>query len=99
MRNVPVLKIANKFKLSYQLIYTKLNTFNLFINKMHQFFKESSPKFTHPLPEPISILKQIKTYKPYTEFQFKYIESNKRPCFMSKLFKDGRAPPIGISGI
>ena len=90
----PVLRVANKYGLSFQIINFYLNTFSLFVNSIHQYFKETSPAKTPPVVDWKSVVDLIK--KPYIIFQREYVILNRRPCFMSKFLDGTGAPPIGL---
>jgi len=89
----PVLKIAEEWKFSYQLIYSAIAVFLIYASRIYLYFKEVSHGIIrHGLNE-AGIVALIK--KPYTEFQSGYLELNKRPCFMCKFFNRPGAPPSG----
>ena len=94
VEETPVLRVANKYRLSFQIIKLYLNTFFLFKNRIHQYFKESSPADTPLAADKKSVAGLIK--KPYIIFQHGYALLNRRPCFMSKFLDGAGAPPIGI---
>ena len=94
VEETPVLRVSNKYGLSFQIVNIYLNTFSLFKTRIHQHFKERSPDDTQPTADRKSIVSLIR--KPYTVFQRGYITMNRRPCFMSKFFDGTGAPPIGI---
>lgn len=96
IKKVPVLRMASKLHFSFQFIYATLNTFVVFVNSIHQFFKETSPGDTSSISTSFKVLELIKLYNPYTQFQYNYIKLNKRPCFMCKFFTGGKHPPVGI---
>jgi len=90
----PVLRVAYRIGLSFQIINSYLNTFYLFENRIYQHFKEIRPDDTLPITDRKGIIGLIK--KPYTVFQLTYIRLNLRHCFMSKFLDGTGAPPIGI---
>jgi len=94
IEGTPVLKVASKYGISFQLIYKYLNVFSLFANRIHQYFRETSPDDTPLATDWKGVAGLIR--KPYLAFQLGYVKINRRPCFMSK-FPDGAgAPKIGI---
>ena len=90
----PVLRVAQKYELSFQIINIYLAAFSLFANRIHQYFKERLPTHTPPATDRKSVVALIK--KPYTIFQCGYVKLNRRPCFMCKFLDGAGAPPIGI---
>ena len=94
VEEAPVLRVANKYGLSFQIVNFYLNAFSLFRSRIHQYFKETSPTDTPLAADRKSIVGLIK--KPYAVFQHGYIAMNRRPCFMSKFLDGTGAPPIGI---
>jgi hypothetical protein len=94
LRKKPVLKLAYDWDFSFQFVYSVLRAFFIHIDNIHQYFKETSPSTAPLTPDAEAIVKLIN--KPYLKFQSRYIELNRRPCFMCKFFKKGGAPPIGI---
>ena len=94
VEGAPVLKVATKYGLSFQIIYSYLNLFSLFANRIHQYFMETSPDGMPLATDWKGIAGLIK--KPYLAFQLGYVKLNRRPCFMSKFLNGAGAPPIGI---
>jgi hypothetical protein len=94
VEEAPVLRVANKHKLSFQIINLYLNEFSLFKNHIHQYFKETSPDDTPLETDRKNVIGLIK--KPYKIFQREYFKLNQRPCFMSKFLNGEGAPPIGL---
>jgi len=94
VEEAPVLRVANKYGLSFQIINLYLNAFSLFRSRIHQYFKETSPADTPLAADRKSVAGLIK--KPYIIFQRGYVLLNRRPCFMSKFLDGTGAPPIGI---
>ena len=93
-KDTPVLKVAEQMAISFQCIYSCLQAFLLYKNKIHQFFKETSPADTQPETNQKSVMALIK--KPYLKFQSFFTEHNRRPCFMCKFFNGVGGPAIGI---
>jgi len=93
-KDTPVLKVAEQTTISFQCIYFCLRDFLLYKNKIHLYFKETSPADTKPEINPKSVLNLIK--KPYLKFQSGFTEHNRRPCFMCKFFNGVGGPAIGI---
>ena len=96
LRKTPVLQIAERLQTSFQFIYATIYTFTLYLDSIHQFFKETAPSSAPLLPGTVELLGLIRGYGSDTEFQYSYMVLNKKPCFMGKFFKGGRPPPIGI---
>ena len=90
----PVLKIAETNRFSFQFIYSALFAFRKFASTIYLYFKEVSPSAIKPDLDGAGILALIK--KPYIEFQYGFMKSQKRPCFMCKFFHKANAPSIGI---
>ncbi|MCL2124502.1 MAG: DUF6431 domain-containing protein [Oscillospiraceae bacterium] len=86
VEDAPVLRVANKYGLSHQIINNYLNVFSVFRSRIHLYFKETSPADTPLEYDRKSVAGLIK--KPYIIFQRGYVLLNRRPCFMSK-FLDG----------
>jgi len=94
LKKQTVLKIADAQGFSHQFVYSVLFVFRLYANRIYQYFREISlPPPPHAL-DAAGIVELIR--EPYAEFQSGYIVLNKRPCFMSKFFNRGDAPPIGL---
>jgi hypothetical protein len=64
------------------------------INNIHQYLMEAGQDSGPLCPGDPGLLTHIQ--KPYLKFQYCYIKSNLRPCFMCKFFNKGGAPPIGV---
>jgi hypothetical protein len=94
VKEIPVLKVAAKYGLSFQIINLYLKVFFLFENHIHQYFRETALTETPVVASRKSIIGLIK--KPYTLFQRGYAMLNRHPCFMSKFFDGSGAPPIGF---
>ena len=95
VEETPVLRVANKYGLSFQIINIYLNVFSLFAWRIHQYYMETSPTGTPNATDRKSVAGLIK--KPYIDFQHGYVMLNRRPCFMSKFLDGTGAPPIGLS--
>jgi len=91
--DVPVLKIADEWDFSFQLIYLVLFTFKRHVYVIYQFFRESLHDALQPNLGDADTISLIE--KPYAKFQSRYIKFIKRPCFMCKFFNSPNAPPIG----
>jgi len=96
IKKIPVLKIAGESNFSFQFIYAMLNVYIIYINRIHQFFKETVPASAPLFPGALELLTLLKSYDPYTKFQYYYIKINNSPCFMCKFLNGGKPPPIGI---
>jgi len=96
LKEIPVLKLASKLDFSFQYIYLCLKSFLIYVNNIHQLFRETKPKITCAL-ESKSVLSLIDP--PYIIFQRKFLELNNRPCFMCKFYASGSGPPIGILSV
>jgi hypothetical protein len=94
VEETPVLRIANEYGLSFQIIWLCLSAFYLFKNRIHQYFKEISSADTPLITDCKNIIGLI--IKPYIIFQRGYVMLNRRPCFMSKFLDGVGAPPIGL---
>ena len=94
VEGAPVLRAAGKYGISFQTINSYLNVFALFANRIHQYFRETSPADTPSATDLKSIAGLIK--EPYLAFQLGYVKLNRRPCFMSKFHDGAGAPKIGI---
>jgi len=94
VEETPVLRIANKYGLSFQIINLCLNSFSLFKNRIHQYFKETLPADIPLVTDRKNIIGLIK--KPYIVFQRGYVMLNRLPCFMSKFLDGSGTPHIGI---
>ena len=87
----PVLRIAGAFSFSHQFVYSALYTFDRFRERLTFFFKELDPA-RPPAVTDRDLLSRINGMGPACRFQFRYMKSNRRPCFMCKFF-DALAPP------
>jgi len=94
LKKVPVLKIAKEWNFSYQFIYCVLWIFHIHLNNIRQYIREVSPEDIPAVFDACGVLALIK--KPYIKFQYGYIKTTRRPCFMCKFFDGRGAPPIGV---
>lgn len=93
IKKIPILQIAAKLQLSFQFVYSCRDAFSRYINLIHQFFKQTSPRQTAIMAEPNRLLPLMREA---ALFQRSFIKMNQRPCFMCKFFAYGSGPPIGI---
>lgn len=93
IRKIPVLKIMKVWDFSFQFLYSVVRVFQMHINHIKQYFRETSPEDVPADLGDGGTLALIK--KPYIKFQSDYIKINRRPCFMCKFFNGKGAPPIG----
>ena len=87
----PVLRIAVGLDFSHQFVYSVIHTFGRFQKHLTLFFKGLNPKDTTATTR-AELFSRIIAFKPLFGFQFLYMKSNIRPCFMCKFF-DTIAPP------
>jgi hypothetical protein len=97
LKKISVLKLAARFNFSFQFIYLCLKTFKIYVNKIHQFFRQTEPNTTPESFEACIVLNLIQ--HPYMVYQYKFVKLNNSPCFMCKFHKGVRGPPIGILDI
>jgi len=93
VNKMPVLKVEEAYKFSYQFIYSAIAAFRMHASRIHQYFREASNGLVQAGLDDAGIVALIK--KPYTEFQSGHMDWNKRPCFMCKFFNNANAPPTG----
>jgi len=89
-----VLKIAAILRFSFQFIYSSLSAFRLHSSYIYQYFWKLSNGSIKTWLDDADTLSLIQ--EPYMGFQSGYIESNRRPCFMSKFFNKATGPPSGV---
>ena len=94
LEKVPILKIENEWGFSFQFIYSVIRSFQLYMNNIRQYFREIAFEDIPAVFDAYETIALIK--KPYIKFQFGYMKTNIRPCFMCKFFNGKGAPPIGL---
>jgi hypothetical protein len=94
LKKMPVLKIARRWDISFQLIYLAVCVFKRHLSNIRQYIREKFPYSARPNPsieDTVALVRELRG-----EFQPGYIRASRRPCFMCKFLGKAGSPPVGI---